>query len=179
MNATRHDRNVVMNPPTRGPDRGGDGRRRADHRVHALLLLTREVAVDQRLHRREQQRRADAADQRPEDDHRGALRERHRGGADRVPEQAEDVRALASDEVADLAPDEDERRRHERFERNGRRTSLTVVSRSCTTAEIDTFMNDVSTTSTNMAIDRRIARRLLPDVGSVDAFDGSPEVKRR
>src|SRR5437868_5382534 len=31
-------------------------------------------------------------------------------------------------------------------------TPLTVVSRSLTTAEIDTFISDVSTTSTNMAI---------------------------
>src|SRR3954452_22938350 len=31
-------------------------------------------------------------------------------------------------------------------------TPLTVVSRSFTTAEIDTFISDVSTTSTNMAI---------------------------
>ena len=38
-------------------------------------------------------------------------------------------------------------------------TPLTVVPRSCTTAEIDTFISDVSTTSTNMAIARRIASR--------------------
>ena len=40
-------------------------------------------------------------------------------------------------------------------------TPLTVVSRSRTTAEIDTFISDVSTTSTNMAIASRIARRPL------------------
>ena len=40
-------------------------------------------------------------------------------------------------------------------------TPLTVVSRSRTTAEIDTFISDVSTTSTNIAIARRIARRPL------------------
>jgi hypothetical protein len=33
-------------------------------------------------------------------------------------------------------------------------TSLTVVPRSLTTAEIDTFINEVSTTSTNIAIAR-------------------------
>ena len=38
-------------------------------------------------------------------------------------------------------------------------TPLTVVSRSCTTAEIDTFMSDVSTTSTNIAIANNNARR--------------------
>ena len=36
-------------------------------------------------------------------------------------------------------------------------TPLTVVSRSRTTAEIDTFMIDVSTTSTNIAIASKIA----------------------
>ena len=40
-------------------------------------------------------------------------------------------------------------------------TPLTVVPRSCTTAEIDTFISDVSTTSTNMAMARRIASRGL------------------
>ena len=38
-------------------------------------------------------------------------------------------------------------------------TLLTVVSRSWTTAEIDTFMSDVSTTSTNIAIANNNARR--------------------
>src|SRR4051794_20841972 len=41
-------------------------------------------------------------------------------------------------------------------------TPLAVVSRSWTTAEIDTFISDVSTTSTNIAIASRIARRVSP-----------------
>ena len=40
-------------------------------------------------------------------------------------------------------------------------TPLTVVPRSVTTAEMDTFMSDVSTTSTNMAIDSSTASRWL------------------
>ncbi len=36
-------------------------------------------------------------------------------------------------------------------------TPLAVVSRSLTTAEIDTFISDVSTTSTNIAIESRTA----------------------
>ena len=40
-------------------------------------------------------------------------------------------------------------------------TPLTVASRSSTTAEIDTFISDVSTTSTNIAIASRIGSRLL------------------
>ena len=38
-------------------------------------------------------------------------------------------------------------------------TPLAVVSRSLTTAEIDTFMNDVSTTSTNIAAASRNGSR--------------------
>ena len=38
-------------------------------------------------------------------------------------------------------------------------TPLAVVWRSCTTAEIDTFISDVSTTSTNIAIASRIPSR--------------------
>src|SRR4029079_17291453 len=41
-------------------------------------------------------------------------------------------------------------------------TSLTVVSRSSTTLAIDTFISDVSTTSTNIAIASSTARRWLP-----------------
>jgi hypothetical protein len=41
-------------------------------------------------------------------------------------------------------------------------TPLTVVSRSLTTAEIDTFINEVSMTNTNIAIARKIPRRGVP-----------------
>ena len=41
-------------------------------------------------------------------------------------------------------------------------TPLAVVPRSSTTAEIDTFINEVSTTSTNMAIASSSASRGLP-----------------
>ena len=44
------------------------------------------------------------------DDRGEALGERHRQRADRVAEQAEHVGTLASDQVADLAADQDERR---------------------------------------------------------------------
>jgi hypothetical protein len=45
-------------------------------------------------------------------------------------------------------------------------TLLTDVSRSPATAVIDTFMNDVSTTRTNIAIANNTARRRLPLAGS-------------
>ena len=103
------------------PDRRRDGRRRPDERVDLLLRLTPEVAVDQRLHRGHQQRCAEPADQRPEDDDReDALSEGHRQGARRVPAETDDVGAFAADQVADLAADQDERRRHQRFERDRR-----------------------------------------------------------
>src|SRR3954452_13055448 len=55
-------------------------------------------------------------------------------------------------------------------------TPLTVVSRSSTTLEIETFINDVSTTSTNIAAASSSASRLLataahrqlPDLGHDD-----------
>ena len=47
---------------------------------------------------------------------RHALGQGHRQGADRVGEQAQHVRPLASEEIADLAADQDERGRHEGLE---------------------------------------------------------------
>ena len=44
--------------------------------------------------------------------------------------------------------------------------ALTVVPRSLTTAEIDTFMIDVSTTSTNIAIASRTGSRRSPVASS-------------
>src|SRR6476659_6646340 len=52
-------------------------------------------------------------------------------------------------------------------------TPLAVVSRSFTTAEIETFINDVSTTSTNIAIARSTASSGLPDVRSGTRSPGS------
>jgi hypothetical protein len=58
-------------------------------------------------------------------------------------------------------------------------TPLTVVSRSRTTAEIDTFISDVSTTSTNIAMASRSPRRGLPVAGGATPVSGrsvtSPE----
>jgi hypothetical protein len=49
-------------------------------------------------------------------------------------------------------------------------TELAVVCRSEMTAEIETFINDVSTTSTNIAMaSRTIRRRSLPTAGSPPA----------
>ena len=100
-----------------GSDRGGDRGSRADERVHPLLGGALEVAVDERLHRGQQQRCAEPAADRPEDDD-GAqvLGEHHRERADRVAQQPQHVGALAADEVADLAADEDERGRDQGLE---------------------------------------------------------------
>src|SRR5512132_3827381 len=51
-------------------------------------------------------------------------------------------------------------------------TPLTVVLRSWTTAAIDTFISEVSTTRTNIAIASRTARRRLLDAAS--AAGGPP-----
>ena len=110
-----------MKPPSSGPTAAAIAAAAPDQRVGPLLRGALEVAVDQRLHRGQQQRRAEPADDRPEDDDRGqALRERHRQRSDRVAEQPEHVGALAPDQVADLAADQDERGRDERLERDRR-----------------------------------------------------------
>ena len=103
------------------PDGGRDRRRGSDERVRLSLHRPLEVAVDERLHRGKQERCSEASDDRPEDhDRQQVLRQRHRERAHRVAEQAEYVSALATDQVADLAADQDERRRDERLERDRR-----------------------------------------------------------
>src|SRR3954468_24708252 len=47
-------------------------------------------------------------------------------------------------------------------------TPLAVVSRSCTTAEIDTFISEVSMTNTNIAIASSTPRRGVPVAGGED-----------
>ena len=83
-----------MNPPSSGPIAAAIAAAAPTSRVHLPLRGALEVAVDEGLHRGEQQRRAQAAQDRPEDDdRRQALGERHREAADRVAEQPEDVGA--------------------------------------------------------------------------------------
>ena len=53
-------------------------------------------------------------------------------------------------------------------------TPLTVVSRSSTTFAIDTFISDVSTTSTNIAIASSTARRRLPAAHSGSSLAAGP-----
>ena len=75
-------------------DRGRDGRRGADQGVDARLRRALEVAVDERLHGRQQQRGAQPAEDGPEDDDRpDVLGEHHRRGADRIAQQAQHVGA--------------------------------------------------------------------------------------
>ena len=57
-------------------------------------------------------------------------------------------------------------------------TPLTVVSRSWTTAEIDTFISEVSTTSTNIAMASSTASRGLPVPGSLVAAGVAPVSRR-
>ena len=72
-------------PAEQRADRGGDRGRGSDQRVGLLPGRPFEVPVDERLHRGQQQRRAEPADDRPEDDDGGeALGDGHRQGADRV-----------------------------------------------------------------------------------------------
>ncbi len=106
-------------PSQEGPDRRGDRGSGADQGVDPRLCLALEVAVDERLHAGQQQGGPQPAEDRPEDDDRGqALGKCHCERADRVAEEPEHIGALATEEIADLAADQDERRGHQRFERN-------------------------------------------------------------
>ena len=103
------------------PDRSGDRPRRTDQREDLRARLSFEVAVDQRLHRREIERGAEPAEDRPEDDdRRQALREHHRERPDGIEHHADDERALASEEITELAADQDERCGYERLDRHRR-----------------------------------------------------------
>ena len=62
---TRHDRKVVTKPPRSGPIAAAIAADAPDQRVDLLLRRALEVAVDQRLHRGQQQRCAEAADRSP------------------------------------------------------------------------------------------------------------------
>jgi hypothetical protein len=77
--------------------------------------------MDKGLHGGQQQRRAEPAHHRPEHDVRcQALGECHGQCADGITEQAQHIRQLPPDEITDLAADQDERGRDQRFERDGR-----------------------------------------------------------
>ena len=108
-NPTRHDRIGGDEPAEERADGSGDRCRGADQRVGLLPGSPLEVAVDERLHGRQQEGGPEAADDRPEDDDRGqALGERHGQGADGIREQADHVGALAAHEIAHLRVDQDE-----------------------------------------------------------------------
>ena len=106
-------------PAEQGPDGRGDRSRGADQGIDPLLRRPLEIAVDEGLHGGQQERRAEPADHRPEDDDREeALRHRHRHGADGVADQPDHVGALPPDQVADFAADQDESGGHQRLKRN-------------------------------------------------------------
>ena len=104
-------------PSQQGPHRRGDCRRRPHQRVRLLLRRALEVAVDQRLHRGQQERRTQSTDDRPEDDDRSqALSERHGQCAGGVGEQSQHIRPLPADQIAHLAADQDECGRDQRLQ---------------------------------------------------------------
>ena len=108
-----------MNPPSNGPTAAATAAAAPHHGVDLLLCTAFEVAVDERLHGRQEQRRTDPAHDGPEDDHgRQALGQRHRQRPDGVPAQSQHVGALAPDQVPHLAADQDERGRDQGLQRD-------------------------------------------------------------
>jgi hypothetical protein len=105
------------------------------------------------------------ADDRPEDDDgREALGERHCERTDRIADQPEHEGPLATHEISDLAADQYESGRYQRLQRDRRLHSTHTCVQIVDHREIDTFINEVSTTKKNIAIASTTARRLLPDV---------------
>src|SRR5262249_18173497 len=107
--ATRHDRYVVMNPPTSGPIAA------AIAAAAPTSAYARRCAGPWKLPWISDciagsiSEAPSPTDDRPEDDDRDeALRKRHRQRSGRVREQPENVGAFAADQVADLAADQDE-----------------------------------------------------------------------
>ena len=105
----------MQKPPIERADRDGDRARRRDEPVGRGPPLGREVAGDERDDRRQDQRRADALEERPaEEQDRQVLRERGRERAAAVDHAADRERALAADHRADLRAGDHQRRHHER-----------------------------------------------------------------
>ena len=120
-NPTRHDKYVVRKPPMQRPHRRRDRRRRPHQRVRLTPSRPIEIAVDQRLHRRQQQRRPQTTHDRPEDDDRShALRDSHRQRPHRIAQQPHHIGPLTPEQITELAADQDERRRHQGLERDRR-----------------------------------------------------------
>jgi hypothetical protein len=110
---------VVTKPPSSGPTPAAIAAAAPDQRIGLYLCRSLEVAMDERLHGRQQERGAEAADDRPEDDdRRQAPREGHRQRAERIRQQTQHIRPLAPEQVADLAADQDERSRDQGLERD-------------------------------------------------------------
>ena len=183
---TRHERNVVMKPPEQRSDRRGDRSRGTHQGIHPLLRRSLEIAVDERLHRGQQERGAEppttaqntmiavtlcarviaARRRRTRADPSTYARLRPMRSPTLLPIKMNAAETSASRAIADW-------------------TLLTVVPRSCTTAAIDTFINEVSTTSTNIAIASSSASRWSnaassaePAVPSVTRDLPSPDVDR-
>lgn len=89
------------------------------------------------------------------------MSEGHRQGADGITQQPRHIRQLPPDQIPDLVPIRMNAAETSASSAMADWTPLTVVPISRTTAEIDTFISDVSTTSTNIAIASKMASRWL------------------
>ena len=118
-------------PPPRGvgreeaadqrAQRGGDRTRGGDEPVGARALGLAEVRRDQRHDRGHDQHRAQALQARPADhQHRQVRRQRGRQRPAGVDDAADRERALAAEDLADLAAGDHQRRHHERVHRDRR-----------------------------------------------------------
>ncbi len=118
-NTIRHDSSVVAHPPRMGPMAMPAPATPPMHGVGDLAVLALEVSGDQRRHRREHQRGADALEDRPpERELRDRLRRCGQARSARVDDQPDDERPAAADDVADLAAREHQHGHHKAVERD-------------------------------------------------------------
>ena len=104
-------------PPMSGPAATAIAAGRGDQAVGAGPFGAAEVGGDERDDRRQDQRGADALQDRPADhQHRQVRRERGGERAAAVDHAADREGALAADDLADLAAGDHERRHHQRVE---------------------------------------------------------------
>ena len=111
----------MKKPPINGPSAAAIAPGGRDQPVGARALGLAEVRRDQRHDRGHDQHRAQALQARPADhQHRQVRRQRRRQRPARVDDAADRERALAPEDLADLAAGDHQRRHHERVHRDRR-----------------------------------------------------------
>ena len=140
------------------PDRDRSSGDPADDPEGEGAILALVVGGGERRDGGNHQHRPEAFDERPADQEDGEIRaERGRQRAEPVDGEPDAEGTVAPPDVAELRADEHERRHHQRVHGDRGLDAVTVVSRSATICEIETFITLESSTITNCAAARMIS----------------------